>query len=66
MHCTNLNKAHLKDSYSLLNINSLVDIASSYSILSFCDAFFGYNQILMWEEDCLKMAFITNEGVFLL
>ena len=38
-----LNKAYLKDSYLLPNMNSLVDVASSYTILSFCDAFSGYN-----------------------
>ena len=53
----------LKNSYPLTNINSPVDVALSYIILSFCNAFFEYNQILMCEEDWPKIAFITNKGV---
>ena len=64
MDFTYLNKASLRDSYSLPNIGNLVAITLGYTILSFCDAFSGYNQILMWEEDCLKTTFITKEGVF--
>ncbi|XP_068474980.1 uncharacterized protein [Phaseolus vulgaris] len=42
-----LNKACLKDSYPLSSINVLVDSASGCRLLSFLDAFFGYNQIRM-------------------
>ena len=59
-----LNKPCLKDSYHLPNIDNLVDTTSSYTILSFYDALFGYNQILMWEENHLKMTFIINESAF--
>ena len=38
-----LNKACPKDSYPLHSIDSLVNLASGYTILSFCDTFFGYN-----------------------
>ena len=61
---TNLNKAYPKESYPLPNIDSLVDITSNYTTLSFCDTFFRYNQILMWEKDCLNTTFIMDEGVF--
>ena len=44
---TDLNKACPKDSYPLPSIDNLVDLALGYTILSFCDAFSGYNQILM-------------------
>ena len=44
---TNLNKSCSKDSYPLLNIDNLVDTALGHTILSFCDAFSRYNQILM-------------------
>ena len=57
-------KACLKDSYLLPNIVNLVDATLGYTILSFYDNFFGYNQILMWEGDQLKMDFIINEVVF--
>ena len=59
-----LNKACAKDSYPLPNINNLLDITSSHTIQSFYDIFSRYNQILMWEEDCLKVAFIIDKGIF--
>jgi len=42
---TDLNKAYPKDSYPLPNIDALVDSASECILLSFLDAFSGYNQI---------------------
>ena len=59
---TNLNKACLKDSFPLPKINQFVDSTAGHKLLSFMDAFFGYNQILMDEEDQEKIAFITNCG----
>ena len=47
-----------------MNIDNLVDVASSYIILNFCDTFSRYNRILMWEEDHSKTTFITDEGMF--
>ena len=41
---TYLNKACPKDSYPLPNIDALVDNASGCKMLSFLDAFSGYNQ----------------------
>ena len=58
---TDVNKAYPKESYPQPNINNLVDATTKYTILSFCDDFSGYNQILMWEEDHLKMAFIIDK-----
>ena len=40
---TDLNKACPKDLYPLLNIDHLVDGASSFRMLSFGDVFSGYN-----------------------
>lgn len=40
---TDLNKACLKDNYSLLWIDQLVDATSSQEHLTFMDAFSGYN-----------------------
>ena len=48
---TNLNKACPKDSYSLLMIDQLIDVTSGFRMLSFMDAFSGYNQIRMAKED---------------
>ena len=44
---TNLNRACPKDSYSLLRIDTLVDLTMRHQLLSFMDAFSGYNQIKM-------------------
>jgi len=44
---TYLNKVCPKDSYPLPSIDALVDNASGYKMLSFLDAFSGYNQIKM-------------------
>ncbi|RDX94953.1 hypothetical protein CR513_22598, partial [Mucuna pruriens] len=44
---TDLHKTCPKDPYLLPNINRLVDGASSFAVLSFMDAYSGYNQIKM-------------------
>jgi hypothetical protein len=59
-----LNKACPKDSFSLSRIDALVDSTSRYELLSFMDAFSGYNQILMHPEDREKTAFITDRGFY--
>jgi hypothetical protein len=61
---TNLNKACPKDSYSLPRIDQLVDSTAGHKLLSFMDAFSGYNQIQMIEGDQEKTAFITSRGLF--
>ena len=48
---TNLNKACPNDSFSLPRINQLVDSTARHKLLSFMDAFSGYNEILMDEDD---------------
>jgi hypothetical protein len=61
---TDLNKACPKDSFPLPHIDALVDSTSGYELLSFMDAFSGYNQILMYPEDREKTAFITDQGLY--
>ncbi|RDX98642.1 hypothetical protein CR513_18414, partial [Mucuna pruriens] len=61
---TNLNKASPKDPYQLLNIDRLVDGASGFVLLSFMDAYSGYNQIRMHPHDEFKIAFIINSRTF--
>ena len=61
---TDLNKACPKDSYPFLRIDQLVDATAGHELLSFMDAFSGYNQIRMALEDEEKTAFITNQGLF--
>ena len=57
---TDLNKACPKDSYPLPSIDALVDSASGCRLLSFLDAFPGYNQICMHPRDECKTAFMTE------
>ena len=48
---TDLNRACLKDSYSLPRRDTMVDSTARHELLSFMDAFPGYNQIKMKEDD---------------
>jgi len=57
---TDLNKACPKDSYPLPSIDALVDSASRCKMLSFLDAFSGYNQIKMHPRDESKTKFMTE------
>ena len=61
---TNLNKAYPKDSFPLPRIDQLVDSTVEHELLSFIDAFSGYNQIILDEQDQEKTAFITNQGLY--
>ena len=61
---TDLNKACLKDSFPLPRIDQLVDSTARHKLLTFMDAFSGYNQIKMDEEDQKKTAFITSQGLY--
>ena len=59
-----LNRACPKDSYPLPRIDTLVDSMARHELLSFIDAFSGYNQIKMKEEDQEKISFVTSQGLF--
>ena len=48
---TDLNKACPKDSYHLPRVDVLVDSTARHQLLSFMDAFSGYNQIKLDEAD---------------
>ena len=61
---TNLNKACPKDSYPLPRVDILVDSTAWHQLLSFMDAFSGYNQIQMDEADQEKTLFVTSQGLF--
>ena len=60
MDFTNLNKACLKDSFPLPRIDQLVDSTARHKLLTFMDAFSGYNQIKIAKEDQEKTAFIIS------
>ena len=57
---TDLNKPCPKDSYPLPSIDSLVDNAWSFRLLSFLDAFSGHNQICMHPKDESKKGFMAE------
>ena len=61
---SDLNKACPKDSYPLSRVNILVDSIAIHQLLSFMDAFSGYNQIKLDEADQEKTSFITSQGLF--
>ena len=61
---TDLNKACPKDSYPFPRIDILVDSTTRHQLLSFIDAFSGYNQIKMEEADQEKTSFVTSQGLF--
>ena len=61
---TDLNKACPKDSFPLPRIDQLVDSTVGHKLLTFMDAFSGYNQIKMAEEDQEKTTFITSQGLY--
>ena len=59
-----LNKACLKDDFSIPHIDVIVDNAASSAIYSFMDGFSCYNQIMMAVMDKIKTAFITEWGTY--
>jgi len=59
---TDLNRAFPKYAYPLPNIDKLVDNSSGYKLLSFMDAYSGYNQIPMAKDDEEKTTFMTELG----
>ncbi|XP_013615062.1 PREDICTED: uncharacterized protein LOC106321317 [Brassica oleracea var. oleracea] len=61
---TDLNRACPKDSYPLPHIDRLVESTAGNELLTFMDAFSGYNQILMHPDDREKTEFITDRGTY--
>ena len=61
---TNLNEACPKDSFPVLRIDQMVDATGGHELISFMDAFLGYNQIPMYPRDEEHTAFITDRGLY--
>ncbi|KAL2235728.1 UNVERIFIED_CONTAM: Retrovirus-related Pol polyprotein from transposon gypsy [Sesamum indicum] len=61
---TDLNKACPKDPYPLPRINVMVDSTAGFEMFSMMDAYQGYHQIYMAEEDRDKTSFITEKGIY--
>ena len=55
---TDINIACPKDSFPLPRIDLIVDATAGHELLSFMDAFFGYNQISMDPDDQEKTSFV--------
>ena len=51
MDFIDLNKACPKDNFPLSRIDQMVDSTIGHKFLTFIDAFLGYNQIKLAEED---------------
>ncbi|KAM1480114.1 hypothetical protein ACFX2I_027299 [Malus domestica] len=61
---TDLNKRFLKDSFPLPLIDRLIDSTVRCELLSFMDAYSGYNQILMNPPDQEHTAFTTDRRLY--
>ena len=61
---TSLNKACPKDPFTLPRIDQVVDSTAGCEVLCFLDAYSGYHQIKMKEDDQIKTSFITPFGAF--
>ena len=64
MDFTNLNKACPKDSFPVPRIDQMIDATAGHELLSFMDAYSGYNQIPMFLRDEEHTAFITDHGLY--
>jgi hypothetical protein len=63
IYYTNLNKTYPKDEYLLPRICQIVDSTSSCELLSFLNAYSGYHQISLANDDEEKIVFITPFGI---
>ena len=61
---TDLNKARPKDSFPLPKIDRLVDSTAGHALMSFMDAYSGFHQIPMHQDDQEKTAFVTEKGLY--
>ena len=61
---TDINKACPKDSFPLPGIDLIVDATAGHELLSFMDAFSGYNQISMDPDDQEKTSFVTAQRTY--
>ena len=61
---TDINKACLKDSFPLPRIDLIVDATAGHELLSFMDAFSGYNQINMDPDDQENTSFVIAQGTY--
>lgn len=63
MDFTNLNKAYTEDNFPFPRIEIIIDAMAGHRVLSFMDAYSGYNQICMNQLNEKKTIFITDRGL---
>ena len=61
---TDVNRACPKDSFPLPQIDLIVDATTGHELLSFINAFSGYNHIKMDPSDQEKTSFVTGQGTY--
>ena len=61
---TDIDRACPNDSFPLSRIDLIVDATADHELLSFMDAFSGYNQISMDPDDQEKTSFVTAQGTY--
>ncbi|GJV95501.1 reverse transcriptase domain-containing protein [Tanacetum coccineum] len=60
----NINAACPKDYYPLPEIDSKIEAVMGFTLKCFLDAYKGYHQVQMAEEDEEKTAFYTDQGTY--
>ena len=60
----NLNLASQKDNYPLPSLDEVLQTVNSSKMMSFLDGYSRYNQVMVDEEDRIKMASTTKWGTF--
>ncbi|CAA0834169.1 Unknown protein, partial [Striga hermonthica] len=61
---SDLNQACPKDSYPISHIDYMVDATSEHQLMSFLDAYSGYNQIPMHPDDAEYTSFYSARGLY--
>ena len=64
INLTDVNRTCPKDSFPLPQIDLIVKAIAGHELLSFMDAFSGYNQISMDLDDQEKTSFVTGQGTY--
>ncbi|CAA0810399.1 Unknown protein, partial [Striga hermonthica] len=59
-----LNQACPKDSYPIPHIDYMVDATAGHQLMSFLDAYSGYNQIPMHPDDAEHPSFYSARGLY--
>jgi len=64
IYFSNLNNVCPKDCFPLPKIDQLVDGTAGHELLSFMDAYSGYNQIPMYVPNQDHTSFIMDHGIY--